>query len=371
MLSAGVNVGTDLSPGLRNGFFSVWLVAGLVSVGISIIQVFLPAAADGLWIARSWIPGRAVGNLRQPNHLSTLLLWSAVAVIPLLSWAARNAAARAALAALFVLMLFGMVLSGSRTGLLGVGLLVVWGLVDRSLSRLARILLVTSPLICLASSLLLSWWSVLFDLGPLGVSTRLGEAGEVSGTRFSIWRDTLALIARHPWLGVGFGEFNFAWTLTPFPERNTEFFDHAHNLALHFAAELGVPLALVVLALMAWGLWRAFSRSRHVPGPQGVARRAAFVMVLLMALHSQLEYPLWSLHFLLPTAFAWGLCLRESEAAPMPAATRVAALDGGRRRRDDVGCGADPVGLPARRSDLCAARRQHGDSCRARCRRPQ
>jgi Virulence factor membrane-bound polymerase, C-terminal len=37
--------------------------------------------------------------------------------------------------------------------------------------------------------------------------------------------------------------------------------------------------------------------------------RAAVVMVALMGLHSLLEYPLWYAHFLLPTAFAWGLGL--------------------------------------------------------------
>jgi hypothetical protein len=43
-------------------------------------------------------------------------------------------------------------------------------------------------------------------------------------------------------------------------------------------------------------------------------------MVLLMGLHSQLEYPLWYAHFLLPTAFAWGLCLGAS-APVAPAGT--------------------------------------------------
>jgi O-antigen ligase len=328
-----VAVGTCIQPSvaLWAGLFTALLAAGATSVAIGVLQVFAPDAWPSTWIARSAIPGRAVGNLRQPNHLATLLLWSAVAVVPLLAWASsiKHAAARAVLAVLFALMLFGVVLSGSRTGLLGVAVLVAWGLLDRSLPRLARVLLVTSPLICLAGSLLLSWWSAAHDLGALGVSTRLDEG---TGTRTVVWRETLALIARNPWLGVGFGEFNFAWTLTPFAERGTEFFDHTHNLALHLAVELGLPLALLVLGLLAWGLWQAFERSRHVPGPEGIARRAALVMVVLMAWHSQLEYPLWYAYFLLPTAFAWGLCLSQPEAAPAPSASSSApwmAVGGG------------------------------------------
>ena len=40
-------------------------------------------------------------------------------------------------------------------------------------------------------------------------------------------------------------------------------------------------------------------------------QRAAFVIVLMVAMHSMLEYPLWYAYFLLPTAFAFGLCLER------------------------------------------------------------
>ncbi len=321
LLAAGVlwaGAAVPPSPLLHTSFFAAWLVTGVVCVLIGLAQVFAPDAVDSHWIARSGIPGRAVGNLRQPNHLSTLLLWSAVAVLPLMETAAlrRHAVATVALGLLFALMLFGVMLSGSRTGLLGVAGLVAWGLVDRRLSRTSRALLMASPLICLVSWIALGWLSSLLNTGALGASTRLGESQDYSSGRWSIWRDTLALIARNPWFGVGFGEFNLAWTLTPSADRNPQFFDHTHNLALHLAVELGIPLALLVLGLLAWGLWQAFARSRRIDGSEGVARRAALVMVLLMALHSQLEYPLWYAYFLLPTAFAWGLCLGGGAARP-------------------------------------------------------
>ena len=122
----------------------------------------------------------------------------------------------------------------------------------------------------------------------------------------------------HPWAGVGFGEFNFAWTLTPFPGRPVAFFDHTHNIVLQFAVELGVPLAALVLGLLCWSLlaaWRA---------AQDSARRAALVMVLMILLHSLLEYPLWYAYFLLPAAFAFGLCFqpRDESADAVPASSR-------------------------------------------------
>ena len=315
--------GAALQPRLSDWrtFFAAWVLAGVSSTVIAVIQVFAPAWPDGEWIARSGLAGRAVGNLRQPNHLATLLLWSAVAVVPLLEMqrsAARWRPVAAALGALFALLLFGLMLSGSRTGLVGVGVLLLWGLLDVRLSFVSRALLLGSPLICAVS-----WWLLDFlasaQGAAIGAATRLSET-DLSTGRFAIWRDTLSLIAQHPWLGVGFGEFNFAWTLTPFPQRHPQFFDHTHNLPLQLAVELGLPLALLVLGLLAWGLWQAFDRSRRVEGPDGTALRACFVMVLLMALHSQLEYPLWYAYFLLPTAFVWGLCLGAgsppSTAAP-------------------------------------------------------
>ncbi len=134
-------------------------------------------------------------------------------------------------------------------------------------------LLLASPLICLGSWLLLGWLSSLLNTGALGGATRLGESQDYSSGRWSIWRDTLVLIARNPWLGVGFGEFNFAWTLTPFPDRNPQFFDHTHNLPLHLAVELGVPLAVVLARCSFGGCGRPFGAALPCKGRP--ARRAA------------------------------------------------------------------------------------------------
>ena len=182
-----------------------------------------------------------------------------------------------------------------------------------------------------------------------GGEARLSGSGlYVSYSRYKIWWNSLALIAQHPWLGVGFGEFNFVWTLTPFPDRPTAFFDHAHNLMLQFGVELGIPLTLLLLGLMGYALWQAMrnavadgrepgahsppwrsrrlapaAKPRHaLPLPM---QRAAFVMVVMAATHSLLEYPLWYSYFLLPAAFAFGLCLER----PDPRDQALAAADRG------------------------------------------
>jgi hypothetical protein len=215
-------------------------------------------------------------------------------------------------------------LTASRTGVVGVLLLALWGLVDRHrLSRGARTLLLAGPVLYALGWTFMTWWADT-TAQSFGGAARLAGEGLAAGSRPLIWRDTLALIAAHPWLGVGAGEYNLAWSLTPSPQRSGEFFDHSHNLVLQLLAEYGVLLGGAVIALLVVALWQAWKRSAA-----NVELRTAFMMVLLMGVHSQLEYPLWYAYFLLPTAWAWGLCLGASDAAPRTGGKAIALRIGG------------------------------------------
>jgi O-antigen ligase len=291
------------------------LVAGVASSAIGVVQVFAPQWPDGDWVARTYIVGRAVGNMRQPNHLSSLLVWATIAAV----WMSESGALRRWVgAALGLLFIFVIVLSASRTGTLSVALLALWAVLDQRLSRRMRLMLLLAPLAYGLFWLGTSAWAD-YSHHVFGGETRFSTQGDISSSRWGIWANTLALIKMHPWAGVGFGEFNFAWTLTPFPGRPVAFFDHTHNLVLQFAVELGVPLATLVLGLLAWALFsalRAALNARSDADPrQAPLRRAALVMVLMILLHSLLEYPLWYAYFLLPAAFAFGLTLGRSGGA--------------------------------------------------------
>lgn len=311
-------------------FFQALLVTGLASTGIALIQVFAPALADGTFIARSGLPGRAVGNLRQPNHLSSLLLWGLIAWVPVAAGGRLLGArfGRRLALVLAALMVWAVVLTASRTGMVGVLLLAAWGAVDKRLARWLRLALVCAPVAYLVFWFGMSAWGHLTQ-HTFGGEARLAES--VGGSsRVGILLNTLAMIGQQPWGGVGFGEFNFAWTLTPFAERPVAFFDHSHNLPLQLLVELGVPAGGLVLVLLLLALWQAGRRAWAVPGEGGLLSRAAFMVVLLIGLHSLTEYPLWYAYFLLPAAWAWGFALRRVETfaiAPQSSmATRLAGL---------------------------------------------
>ena len=123
------------------------VVASFASCVVGLVQVFAPSLADGTWIAKTSFEGRAVGNMRQPNHLSSLLLWGIIVA----AWLGEDddeasAGRRLATWSFALLFVFGVVLSASRTGAIGTGVLTVWALLDRRLSRPTRWLLGLMPL---------------------------------------------------------------------------------------------------------------------------------------------------------------------------------------------------------------------------------
>lgn len=292
------------------------ILAGTINLVVAIVQTFTPGWADGNWIARGTL-GRAGGNLRQPNHLSSLLLWSMVSLVWCHeAWAERRGSEHLSLkrsltTVLMAAMVFGVVLTVSRTGTVCILLLAVWGLLGKQLSRYSRVLLWLVPVAYVL------FWLAMGQWAQVGVHDFAGQSqlhkSDLSSSRFGIWANTLALIAAQPWFGVGWGEFNLAWSLTSFPGRPLAFFDHTHNLPLQLLVELGVPLGTFVLVLLARALWKAFSACRtertEERGSERLTLQAAFLMVLMMVVHSMLEYPLWYSYFLLPTAFALGVCL--------------------------------------------------------------
>jgi O-antigen ligase len=325
--SAGAS---DASPYFR-AFAIALLVNGLCNGIIAVVQIYAPGLFGNTLIALPTQLGRANGNFGQSNQLADALLWGLVAQVVLArAWwgGARGrftGLARLAWVLSGLLMIWGVVLTGSRTGLVALVLMAAWGLADRRLARPIRIGLAASPVA--AAALVWASGALARALGLVAVLTTR-EGADVTAFRSEIWSSALTLIKDQPWLGVGWGQFNFAWTLTPFPLRSAGLVDNAHNLPLQLAVELGVPLALLMVGLLVWLLWKALSAVWQVPGEAGAAARSTVMIVVVVGLHSMLEYPLWYSYLLLPTAWALGLALgtgtrftaRQAEPADTPGA---------------------------------------------------
>ncbi len=88
-------------------------------------------------------------------------------------------------------------------------------------------------------------------------------------------------------MGSGWGSLDYAHYITLFPgERFCTLLDNAHNLPLHLAVELGLPVALVLCGVAVWALWRAQPWREVDP-----ARQLAWGMLAVVGIRSLLEFP--------------------------------------------------------------------------------
>jgi hypothetical protein len=126
-----------------------------------------------------------------------------------------------------------------------------------------------------------------------------------------LWSNVLALVAQHPWLGWGWGETDFAHFMTGYGSlRFCDMLDNAHDFPLHVAVEFGVPFALAVMAAIAAWVLRRQPWREHNPW-----RMMAWCLLVVLALHSLLEYPLWYGPFQMTLGLAIGL-LWDAPDAP-------------------------------------------------------
>ena len=276
-----------------------WAIAAVLSSLMGLVQYFGQAAHLGGWVHVPAYLGDAVGNLRQRNQLATLTTLGAVAV---LWWQAQGLRAGLALPMLAVLAM-GNAATGSRTGLLQwLALPVLLWLWQRCNARRPwawPALLGALATFVLASELL----PRLLALASGGqVSAALSRLGDVTGcgARSVLWRNVLHLIGQQPWSGWGWGELKYAHYITDYPgERFCDILGNAHNLPLHLAVELGLPVAIVAcLALLAL-LWRARPWRLRQDSDS-----LAWGVLMAVGLHSLLEYPLWYGPFQLATLWA-------------------------------------------------------------------
>ncbi len=312
---------------------TAWVAAAAISAMIGLLQYFGQTAVFGEWINHTEL-GTAYGNLRQRNQFATLiniglvaLLWlatcphanatlpSGVANLPLplnaekaqmpgpleplpsAAWGQLNFASILSLAALLG---SANAASSSRTGLLQLVLVLLmvlwWQLLTvlqqaRGTPRRSNAVLWVLLTAVLAYGVASFALPLLAGLDPLtsGAWARLRSGDALCSSRMTLWRNVLYLIEQKPWLGWGWGELDYAHFITLYPgPRFCDILDNAHNLPLHLAVELGVPLALLLCSIGAWLVWRAQPWRES-----DSARQMAWGVLAVILLHSLLEYPLW------------------------------------------------------------------------------
>ena len=280
---------------LGYAFAITFVFAGLFSFFVQFFQLFnigwpwLVAPLDHSASIRPY------GNLRQPNLLALLLCFSIASVWYLYVMKKLKPAPAYVLAVLF---LIGIVLTQSRMTWIVLPLFVVlnWRqpLDTPKISKSALIsLFVLFIVLTLATPILLGLAGIQFD----SVASRASQ----TSARLTLWKQALLISELHPWFGAGWFQFGAHQVMVADLFESTEVSDYAHNTVLNFAAEIGWPLTILISAGALYWFFRCC-----VEKWSNIQVRFMTLVILSVAVHSMVEFPLWFAYFLMPVAVMIG-----------------------------------------------------------------
>lgn len=286
-----------------NALALVLLVTALVSALMALTQ------ALGVWAVSDWIlqysgfrrPG---ANLGQPNHLATLLLMGAASLIYLDQ---RLEIGRSVTVLSSLLLLLGMGITESRTGLLSGLTLCIWWFARRQV--FVRVLHWPWVATCALGLIAIMWvWppliSHIHEAGPRQEGVTINTA---AGIRLEVWKQLWDAAWTKPWLGWGLRGVSTALNAVQHNYTQSSPFTYAHNIILDMMIGMGIPLA--VLVVCAAGVWM-WQRVKNIE-----TMRSWYAVGLLIpfGVHSLFEYPFAYAYFLVPAMLAIGMLEQSSE----------------------------------------------------------
>jgi len=293
------------------------LAGGLASGVAAVLQHYFDHAAFGVFVTPD-ASGGVYGNLAQQNHFSDYMT---LAIASLLYLAASRKIHRLAALPLGGFLLFMLALSGSRSAWLYLAALTLLALFLHGRQR-NGVLLSAALLLVPAFALMqfLAHFSFLGGHGTMTSGDRLLVIGRDSGIRLYLWREAWMMFLKAPLIGVGFGQFawhHFGYGPVFNDPQITGLYSNAHDIAFHLLAETGLAGVLLVFG----GI---FFWARRIDIAFDIHAWWLFAVLLVIALHSLDEYPLWYAHFL--GIFMLFLGMGEARSLRLPGAQGVTIL---------------------------------------------
>ncbi|MGE0098874.1 MAG: Wzy polymerase domain-containing protein [Hydrogenophaga sp.] len=302
-----------------------WLAAALGSSVLGLLQYF--DLENGLfpWVAIT-DPGYVTANVHQLNMLASLLAVGLLSV-----WWLVVQRHLSTLHAIWMagLLLVALAATASRTGMVHLVaiscMLLYWH--PRHWKRVLVIAGLGWALYTVAANALpwLAWVTrgIVIDRNLFG---RFGEAMSCQSRRY-LWSNMVELIARKPLTGWGPGELLYAHYITDYAgPRFCDKLSHAHNLPLHLAVSMGLPVATIASGLFLVALVKLKPWAATDP-----LERLCWGVLAMLGVHSLLEFPLWFGVFqLMALLAAWQIIVARRRVAASGSATDPAKTALGR-----------------------------------------
>jgi len=286
-------------------FAMLLVLGGLCSIVVALGQV-LDVWDNVMWVVHMPVLRRPGGNLGQPNQLATLILFSIASIVYLFEsrWLRTFTALPVA-----AVLLFGLALTESRSGALGLSLMAAWWFLKRR--RIGFALSSRAVGLWLVYFACCFWfWPTFFNfIQEGGWSDAVAvQVNTSAGTRLVVWPQLWVAVLQRPWFGWGLGEVSTAHNAVLHAYMESEPFTYAHNIVLDMAVGMGLPLTfLLVGAVVAW-LWR------RVRAANDLVSWYCLAIALPFGVHSMLEFPFAYAYLLFPVMFLLGVL--EARLAP-------------------------------------------------------
>lgn len=217
------------------------IVAGSMLSAIVGILTPLPPDAQGA--------GRLAGAGAGANALAPVLVSGAVLAAAFAGMRSPRVAFRLAAVAAAVFCIVGVVLTGSRGGLLGLGVALIAALLFAGRGRRVRVV----PIVSFAAVLTVLY---IIAFAPPILKERIADPGDGSG-RADIWRVGIEMVKANPALGVGAGNFKARspeYVLEAGLIRRSDLIvddPHVtHNIYLQVLSQLGIVGLLLMLSIV-------------------------------------------------------------------------------------------------------------------------
>ena len=295
------------------------LVGGVTVVCYGLYQlIFLGGFPDD-------VPAGAAPDGRFGDHLLGPGVQAVSMLLPLVlalsrAFSETTRARRFFNAGIAPLMLWGILMTGSRTGTVAAGLALVtlaW-----SGPRRAR----KGLLVCLGVGLAVA--ALVWIYQPAGVASRSFESAASSSGRVEIWRVGLAACSEYCVYGAGWGTYAhvYAETQASVPGARVLVGDdgayQAHNLWLLAVVELGIP----GVVLLTWGLAQGAIDALRLPRAlRGPPMSALIGLIFAIVFLSSMEFKFFWMVLIMITLYR-NLAQSESSAAREQTRQRFGSL---------------------------------------------
>jgi O-antigen ligase len=308
------------------------LVASMVGAVVGLMQM-AEGPASMLRLFRITNPDDAVGFFANRNHFSALLYST---ILFATAWAMYGASSlspryrRASAAMLFpvaglsaiVLLSATQLLTGSRAGLVLSAAALAGTLVVAARSPGGPVRPMTAGLLLGATALA---GLLAADFALPRIADRLTR-DPLMDARIDILRTSVEAARLYMPFGTGLGTFVPAYARLERPENALpEYINRAHNDYVELAIETGLPGLAILAAALCWLAARAVKVWRTPSPPvraiDAALARAASIVLVLLAAHSLVDYPLRTAALSALFAFACGLIVdppRTDAASGMP-----------------------------------------------------